>query len=189
MSERFRPREYVASIFDVDYEKLKAQGIKVLFFDNDNTLMPFDQNIIPDDVKALFSALKQLGFSLYILSNGRKARVELITDQLDISGISRAAKPLLFGFLVLKRKCGVKCREIAILGDQMFTDVYCANRAKAYSILVKPISLVHDEKGTKPRRKPERKLLQKMGLTPAVLEKRLVEPAERTEEETEKDPE
>ncbi len=180
MTERFRPCEYVASIFDIDYEALKDKGIKALFFDIDNTLMPFDEDTIPAEVLVLFSALKDLGFQLYILSNGRKERVDRITKQLGIEGISRAAKPLLFGFWSLRKKAGVKNNEIAVLGDQMFTDVFCGNRAGAYSILTKPISLIHDEKGTIPRRKPEQKLLSKMGLTPKTIEKKSQKQEKRT---------
>jgi predicted HAD superfamily phosphohydrolase YqeG len=33
------PTEYVSSIFEIQYENLKKQGIKSLFFDLDNTII------------------------------------------------------------------------------------------------------------------------------------------------------
>ena len=42
MFDTFRPREYVSSIFDVDYEELWENGIRGLLFDIDNTLAPYD---------------------------------------------------------------------------------------------------------------------------------------------------
>ena len=34
---------------------------------------------------------------------------------------------------------GIKCNEIAAVGDQIFTDIYGGNRINMYTILVKPI--------------------------------------------------
>lgn len=38
-----------------------------------------------------------------------------------------------------KKDLGVKSHEIAVAGDQIFTDIIGANRVKMYSILTKPI--------------------------------------------------
>lgn len=40
-----------------------------------------------------------------------------------------------------REQLGAGAREIAIVGDQVFTDVLCANLAGAVSILVEPIEL------------------------------------------------
>ena len=45
------PNEYVLSIKDIDYDNLAKQGVKALFFDLDNTIIPYDIYIIPDDIK------------------------------------------------------------------------------------------------------------------------------------------
>ena len=44
---KYIPDMYYKSIFDIDYEKLVKQNIKLLLFDLDNT-------IIPDNVKNTF---------------------------------------------------------------------------------------------------------------------------------------
>ena len=50
-----------------------------------------------------------------------------------------AKKPLKFGFNKAKKKLNLENENIAVVGDQMLTDVLGANRSKMYSILVKPL--------------------------------------------------
>jgi uncharacterized protein len=40
------PNQYVSSIYDIDYETLKEQGIKSLFFDLDNTIIAYDDEVL-----------------------------------------------------------------------------------------------------------------------------------------------
>ena len=42
MIKRLYPTQYIQSIFDLDIEKLKEEGIKGIIFDIDNTLVPYD---------------------------------------------------------------------------------------------------------------------------------------------------
>ena len=42
MFDLFRPKEYVNSIFDIDYNELWDKGIRGLLFDIDNTLATYD---------------------------------------------------------------------------------------------------------------------------------------------------
>ena len=57
--------------------------------------------------------------------------------------MSRCAKPLPLCYLLACRRMGVKRQEAVLIGDQVFTDVLCANLAGAVSILVEPIELEH----------------------------------------------
>ena len=47
----FRPDIYRQSIYDIDYKKLKEQGIKCLIFDLDNTLVPIDEDVPSKNLK------------------------------------------------------------------------------------------------------------------------------------------
>lgn len=51
-----------------------------------------------------------------------------------------AKKPFKGGFLKAKEKLGLAEKNIAAIGDQIFTDVVGANRCNMFSILVEPIS-------------------------------------------------
>ncbi len=51
--------------------------------------------------------------------------------------------------------------QIAVVGDQIFTDVIGANRTKMFSILVKPINEKKDIWVTKIKRPIENRIIQK----------------------------
>ncbi|MCF0135294.1 MAG: YqeG family HAD IIIA-type phosphatase [Lachnospiraceae bacterium] len=160
----FRPRQYRRSIYEIDYAALRRWGFKAVFLDVDNTILPFDESEVSDEALHLIDYLKELGFKIWILSNGKEERVKHITSQLGIYGIWKAGKPFLTRFRKKRREAGLKRRECIVIGDQIFTDVLMANLEGAYSILVQPISLVRDEAITKIKRPLEKKLIESMQL-------------------------
>src|SRR5574344_270236 len=92
------PNEYVLSIKDIDYDNLAKQGVKALFFDLDNTIIPYDIYIISDDIKDFLEELNKK-FKVLVISNSRKKRVSYATQNLkDIPYVKFARKPLKFGF-------------------------------------------------------------------------------------------
>ena len=162
----FMPNDYRISIYEVNYEALKEQGIKAVFFDIDNTILPYDKDEVSDRTRELFDHLKEIGLTVWILSNGKRERVERITSQLKIRGVWRAGKPFLFNFRKARRSNGFLPFECAVIGDQIFTDVWVANAEGALSILVRPISFKKDEKITRIKRPIERMMLKIMDLKP-----------------------
>lgn len=67
----FKPDIYKKNIFDIDYSKLKKEGIKCLIFDLDNTLGLIDEKKCPSEVKKLIKKLKK-DFTVFISSNNTK---------------------------------------------------------------------------------------------------------------------
>lgn len=170
--EQFRPKEYVMSVYDIDFDSIKRKGIKALFFDVDNTFKPFDTKEIPEEAVALMQRLKQMGFICCILSNGTKERVQQALAAFGLEkGVWRAGKPFRFQIKRLMNQLNVEPTESAMIGDQVFTDVWGANRAGVYSILVKPVDLGHDEKTVHARRGLERKVIRRLGITPVTLKR------------------
>lgn len=164
------PDAYVCSVHDIDYERLKEQGISLLLFDNDNTLLTYNTEEVPEKVKALFQKLKDMGFEIWILSNGKPERVRKILSQLKVHGIAGAKKPMTSGAGFILKRSGKKADECCIIGDQFFTDVLCGNLTGACSILVRPISLFWDEKITRVKRPAERMLLRIFRMKPVKKE-------------------
>ena len=50
-----------------------------------------------------------------------------------------ACKPMKKGLMRAKQHLGLETNQIAVVGDQIFTDVMGANHCKMFSILVEPI--------------------------------------------------
>ena len=133
------PREYVDNVREIRIDLLKKNNIKGIILDVDNTLIDFSKNM-PDGTKEWIDEVKKQGIKCCILSNSNKIeKVKKVAETLDIPFIYFAKKPLKFGFNKAKKILGLPSNEIAVVGDQIMTDVIGANRSKMISILVKPI--------------------------------------------------
>ena len=164
MFDLFRPKEYVSSIFDIDYTELWDKGIRGLLFDIDNTLATYDSPAPNQLTEELVKELREAGFSIWIISNGRKERVLSFAKRLSVPAIWKARKPFPTGIGRIRKQMKLKPAQIAIIGDQLFTDVCAGNMGNIYSILVKPISEERDEWITKIKRNTEKRVLLKMNL-------------------------
>lgn len=136
---KFIPDMYKKSIFLIDYKKLKKLGIKVLLFDFDNTLIEKGNYLVEDKTVKLFDSLKKQ-FTIYIVSNSiHESKLNKICEKLNVPYIKDSRKPLKKGFRKLKLK-DIKSEQIAMIGDQLITDVFGSNRMGYFSILIDPIN-------------------------------------------------
>ena len=138
MLKRFYPGEYVDSAYGIDYDGLYAEGYRGVIFDIDNTLVPHGAPA-DDRACALFAHLKELGYQCTLLSNNKEPRVKSFNDVVRVSYIHRAGKPNPANYRRAMEQMGTTEANTLFVGDQIFTDVYGANRAGIRTILVKPI--------------------------------------------------
>lgn len=136
--KKFYPYSYVKNIYDIDYNKLKKQGIKCLIFDLDNTIALIDQKLVEEKTIKLFSKLEK-DFKLVIISNNVKNRVSDYAKKLNCDYVSFALKPLLHGYRKIKRKYNFKNNEMCMIGDQLVTDILAGNRFSCVTVLVDPM--------------------------------------------------
>ena len=133
------PKIYLNNVKEITLEYLKENNIKGLILDVDNTLIDFDEQML-DGIEEWCESLKQNGIKFCIVSNSNKTRkVSNVAQKLDIPYINLAFKPSKKGLLRAKKILEIENKNIAVVGDQIFTDVIGANRCKMHSILVKPI--------------------------------------------------
>lgn len=136
---KFIPDMYQKSIYTISYKKLKEKGIKVLLFDFDNTIIEQGNYSLTSKTIKLFNDLKK-DFIIYIVSNSiQKNKLKKVCGQIDIPYIKDSRKPFKKGFKKLKFK-SIKENQIAMIGDQIITDVLGSNRMNYYSILIDPIN-------------------------------------------------
>lgn len=154
------PKEYLDSVKEISIELLEKNHIKGLILDVDNTLIDFDKKM-PDGVEEWAQNLKKVGIKLCILSNSNKVdKVKGVADKLEIPFLYFAKKPFKSGFKKAKAVLGLEAENIAVVGDQIMTDVIGANRSHMFSILVKPIE-EKDYLLTKIKRPLERLIIQR----------------------------
>ena len=138
MLERLYPNVYLDSTYDIDFEQYYQDGYRAIIFDIDNTLVPHgapaDQRAI-----ALFKRLHALGYQTMMLSNNKEPRVKMFCDAVDAEYIYKAGKPNPANYREAMKRMHTDEKNTLFVGDQIFTDVWGANKAGIYSILVKPI--------------------------------------------------
>lgn len=138
MFQAFYPKDYVGSAYEIPYEDFYKKGIRGVIFDVDNTLVPHGA---PADERAvaLFERLRGLGYATCLMSNNKEPRVASFAGQVKSRYIYKAGKPAVKGYRRAMQIMGTAEDTTLFVGDQLFTDVYGANRTGIYGILVKPI--------------------------------------------------
>jgi len=153
------PKETADSVHHIDYDKLWQDGIRGLIFDIDNTLVTFDVPQPTAQIMDLLTSLTQKGFSICLLSNNGKARVKGFCQNLDYPHIWKAKKPGREGILRAMSHLCLEKHQVAIIGDQIFTDCFGGNRLGIHTILTTPIAK-RDEWTVKLKRLPEKLVLR-----------------------------
>ena len=118
----FKPTYVFDKVVDITPEFLRKKQIKGLLLDLDNTLTTHNNPVVPQSS-----------------SNNHAPRVTPFAEQLGLDFECEGAKPLTFGYSRAIKRMGLKNREVAAVGDQIFTDVMGSNLKGIRSIFVFPI--------------------------------------------------
>ena len=133
------PNLYIENITKINKEIIVKYKIKAMLLDVDNTILNYDGKMI-DGLEQWAEATKNMGVKLCILSNSNKEeKVKKVANLLNIPYIFFAKKPLKKGYKKAQKLLNIEAKHIAMVGDQIFTDVIGANRVKMISILTKPL--------------------------------------------------
>lgn len=159
--EVYVPDIYQKSIYAIDYQKLIKRGIKCLLFDLDNTLVPISDKVPNKKLKEFIEELKKKGFKVIIFSNSPKKRLMPFKNELEVDCSASSRKPRPHKFLQVLKIYGFQITEVAIIGDQILTDVVGGNNIGITTILVNPIS-TKDFFWTRFSRKKEKKIMEKL---------------------------
>ena len=144
MSSGFVPDMRITSVEQINRPFLKKHSISGLIVDLDNTLA------LPDDAEPTDEALRfaermhALKIPVIVVSNNNRKRVADFCSKLGFDYVHKAGKPFGAGIGRAIRKLGVARENVAIVGDQLLTDVLAASCNRMRSVLTEPIVL---EKG------------------------------------------
>ncbi len=162
-TKSFIPNEFHHSFFDVDFQALYNQGFRYVITDLDNTLISYEETHPTTQIIETFQTLKNMGFAITLLSNNHTNRIDTFCESLHVGGFANAKKPLKYGFQkAMKSMNGASKQNTIIIGDQLMTDVWGANRFGAYSILVNPLKRKTEKWFTKINRNIETKVIARI---------------------------
>ena len=160
--EKYIPDMYQKSIFDINYKRLKKEGIKCLLIDFDNTMVIPHNKKITKKLKNLIEEIKKLKIKVIIFSNTYKKNLINPSKELGVDFVSFARKPLKGKYQKALEKYKYDVNEVATIGDQLKTDIVGGNKVGITTILVNPLSK-KDKLGTKINRFFENIIFKKLG--------------------------
>lgn len=140
MIEVLFPDLAVNKVQDIDLDILVKKNIKGLILDIDNTLVATETKEADTNTVNWIEMIEKSGLKACIVSNSSKKRVETFNAKLNIFALHRATKPSKKAFLAASKLMKIKPEETAVVGDQIFTDIYGGRKSNMYTILVKPIA-------------------------------------------------
>ena len=116
------PEYLFSSVEAITPEFLKEKGITALVLDVDNTLTGHNSQRLAPSVRRWLDRMRAAGIKLAIASNNSEARVRPFAQAIGLDYVAMSCKPLTFGLARARKRFGVPKRQMAIVGDQLFTD-------------------------------------------------------------------
>lgn len=123
---------------DITTEDMREWGVEGLCLDVDNTTAYDCSKEFIEGVPEWIDDMKSKGVKMVILSNAVPSRAKWISGALGIPAIGMALKPVPFGYMRAAKKMGIKCSKMAVIGDQLFTDIKGGNLVGAVTVFVDP---------------------------------------------------
>jgi HAD superfamily phosphatase (TIGR01668 family) len=120
-------------------EFLRQLGLQALVLDVDNTLTAHDSQELRPDVAAWLAEMRGGGIKLMLASNNTRERVRPFADKLGLDYVSFCCKPLPRWLSEAQRRWGLPRQAIALVGDQIFTDLLAGSLYGARVLMVRPM--------------------------------------------------
>ncbi|MDD3586967.1 MAG: YqeG family HAD IIIA-type phosphatase [Thermoguttaceae bacterium] len=135
----FQPDYAFEQVTDLTTQKLQEFGIVHLLLDVDCTLKSYRSPDVSPEVRQWLDELKKSGIGLCLVSNGRGRRISAFAKSLGIPFIASAMKPCARGCIKAMKTLSFDPKKTAMVGDQIFADIWAGHRAGIKAILITPI--------------------------------------------------
>lgn len=135
-----KPDYNLKNIYEIDFAKLKKQGIKCMMFDLDSTVMVSkSSNFLPETVEWFNSFIKD--FEVAIISNNKSKEYIANASKLapcKVIGCANKPNPKVMGEYL--QSVGIKPHNAVMVGDRPLTDILAGKLLGCKTILVGSIN-------------------------------------------------
>ena len=137
------PDYEVKSLIEIQ-KILEHSSIDAIILDIDQTIIPFKETQVPEEIQKLIQSLRQK-YRMCFLSNfphteDRIKRIRAIETQLGIEAIfSKRRKPSPEAFQMALDFLGSEPQKTMMVGDRILTDIVGANQLGLWTVLVEPL--------------------------------------------------
>lgn len=133
----FMPDDVFFDVTRITPEYLTARQITALVLDVDNTLTAYKSQQLSPSVQRWLRSLQNAGIELVLSSNNFKKRVEPFAKKAGLRFVSFSLKPSAYGLSRAKKLLCADKNNLALVGDQIFTDCLAANLYGITMLLVR----------------------------------------------------
>ncbi len=134
------PDYYFKDVTHIRPTFLKKLGIKALALDVDNTLTEHDSQHVREEILQWLEEMQREGILLMLASNNVSKRVAPFADSVELPYACFCCKPSPRWLFAAKKRWGLPRRQIALVGDQIFTDGLAGRFSGVRVFLVKPLA-------------------------------------------------
>lgn len=133
------PRFMFDKIEDIPLDFMKKIGVEAAILDIDNTLVEPHTPVADKRAVDFVKKLEENGFKVCIVSNNIYQRAKKFADSIPVPFVCDKNKPNKKPFLMALDILKVDAKKVMVVGDQLLTDVWGANRMGMVPVLVKPV--------------------------------------------------
>lgn len=135
----FSPTMLFTRVTAITPQHLQTRGIQALILDVDNTLTGHGSQKLPDDIAAWLEEMRAANVPMMICSNNVPRRVAPFAARIGLPFRAFCCKPSPLGLRWARLAFGLQKKQVALVGDQIFTDALGANLYGIQMLLVQPI--------------------------------------------------
>lgn len=173
MNKKFVPFVHAKNLFEIPIDFYSKIGIKNILLDLDNTLDSYLNREPTNRALDYVNQLKTYGYHVFIISNNHKKRVSKYASSLGINYLHKSFKPFVFRIKKYFQKNKFQLDNTIMIGDQILTDIKCANKLKIKSIYLDKLVL-EDQWTTRINRFFENIVLKKLLKNKLLIDWRII---------------
>ena len=164
IDQNFRPDAFCTHLDRVHFAGLYRRGYRLILLDLDNTLAEHGASEADEYAKNAVKLITEQGFACWIITNAARKRGEAYAASIPVPVAAMAGKPSSRAVRKVCAETMIRPEKTVLIGDQLFTDVWCAKRAGCHAILVQPRSS-HEAWNVKLKRWLEKPLYRKFRIS------------------------
>ena len=156
-----KPDKNLKSIYDINLEELKQNGVKAMLFDLDSTIMASKSAHYTDEMRQWLNIVRENFFMAVVSNNNNEEYIAKVRAISDFPLLFGACKPKTGPVREFLKKHNVDAKDCVIVGDRPLTDILCGKILGCKTILVDSITASTESKLVRFVRRLERCSIRK----------------------------
>ena len=156
-----KPDKNIKSIYDINLEELKQNGVKAMLFDLDSTIMASKSAHYTDEMRQWLNIVRENFFMAVVSNNNNEEYIAKVRAISDFPLLFGACKPKTGPVREFLKQHNVNAKDCVIVGDRPLTDILCGKILGCKTILVDSITANTESKLVRFVRRLERCSIRK----------------------------